>query len=293
MKIQAAGPSDWKAIAAFLLEMDPDDYVPEWMGRFTGDGQFFLLRDGKRLAGLVHGKAAPDGSAWLSAARVHPDYRGHGWINRLNEFALKSPKLKGAHAARMLITHENTSSLRAAEKGGYHVATRLSFVDWEAAWPMDRPRGRRSGFAPAAVADFRLFASMAPVPSAQRGMAYMSFAGAFELNERALREASKWMYRSPSSGPLLAQMFPDTGERWMAAQPFVATSDVANRLVDFAIEKKAQSLTAILPDVEHFVEPFLRVGYRRSAWAVHVNVLEKRLKPSAPATSRVRRRAAR
>jgi hypothetical protein len=119
----------------------------------------------------------------------------------------------------------------------------------------------------------------------------MSFAGAFELNDRAMREASSWMYRSPSAGPLLAQMFTDTGERWMAAQPFVATGEVANRLVDFAIEQRAESMTAILPDVEHFVRPFVQAGYRRSDWAVHVNILEKRLKP-AP-TSRARRRAAR
>jgi GNAT superfamily N-acetyltransferase len=291
VKIRPARPSDWEAIARFCLEMDPDDYVPEWMGRFTGEGRFFLLIDGTKFAGLVHGKLAPDGSAWLSAARVHADYRGQGWINRLNDFALQSADLKGAHAARMLITNDNASSLRAAEKGGYQLATRLSFVEWEAEWPTGRPRGRRSGFARTTSEDFRTFASMAPVPSALAGMAYMSFAGAFELNDRALREASTWMYRSPSAGPLLAQVFPDTGERWMAAQPFAATGEVANRLVDFAIEQRAESMTAILPDVEHFVEPFLKAGYRRSDWAVHVNILEKRLR--AAATLRARRRAAR
>jgi hypothetical protein len=70
MEIRAARPSDRAAIRRFLRKEDPHDYVLDWMDRFDRAGRFYLLLDAKKIAGIFHGKLAPDGSAWMSAARV-------------------------------------------------------------------------------------------------------------------------------------------------------------------------------------------------------------------------------
>lgn len=300
MQIRAARAKEKAAIVAFCKHVDPDDYVPEWIGRFLAQGTFFVLVDGPRIAGLVHGQLSHDGSAWMSAARIHEDYRGRGWINKLNDFALSSPELRSARAARMLITSDNASSIRAAKKGGYRVASRLSFVDWEAPSKRPHPTGRSSGYLPCAPEDFRRQASGSLVLGAQGGLAYMPFTGSFELSERAARSARKSLYRSARSGVMIASMYADTGERWLGVQPFVATNEVARRLVDFAGESRADSMTLILPALHRYTQPFLRAGYTRSKWAERVFVFEKRFalraKPAKPSGARAagaRRRRAR
>lgn len=277
MRFRAATRTDKRAIAAFCTREDPDDYIPEWIDRFFRQGAFYLLLDGSRIAGIVHGQVAPDTSAWMSAARIHHDYRGHGWINKLNEYAFASKRLTGAHAARMLITSDNTSSIRAAEKGGFHLAATLSFVDWEAT---SKPRARPipSGFSPLPPDKFLPRAVTSAVFHAQHGLVYAPFTGAFEPNPRALKQRADWLYGSFWSGPLMAAMFADTGERWLGAQPFLANQGVAERLIDFAREQQADSMTVILPAGGAFTEPFLQEGYTRSEWATKVHVFEKPLK---------------
>ena len=277
MKIRAARPGERAAIAKFCLSQDPEDYIPAWMDRFERQGRFFMLQDGRRLAGIVHGQRAPDGSAWMSAARVHEDYRGQGWINRMNDFALATPALRGARAARMLITSDNTSSARAALKGGYRVVSTLSFVDWEAPSKGRRPPESPSGYGRCSPGTFRKEAAESRLLKAQGGLVYGPFTGAFEPTLRAARAKKGWLFRSKALGPLMAGMFADTGERWMGIQAFAASEGAAKRAIDFAVERRAESATVILPAGERFSKPFLGSGFTRSEWAKKVNIWQKDL----------------
>jgi len=280
VQIREATRADRARILAFLKAEDPEDYVISWIGRFLAAGRFVLLLDGRKVAGIVHGRLAPDGSAWLSAARVRPDYRGQGWVNRLNDFALSTPGLRSARAARMLITHENTSSRRAAAKGGFTQATALSFMEWEQPVSRKAPAGARSGFARVSPRDFLESARGSTLLARQNGFAYMSFNGAFTLDERSARAARPWLWLSPASGPVMACMFPDTGERWMAIQAFRSNSTVASGLIDFARARRAESITVILPAAESARRPFARAGYTASEWAKRVLIYDKKVRPN-------------
>src|SRR5467141_90851 len=132
MEIRVARTAEKRAIVEFCKSVDPEDYIPGEIDWFLKNGKFLLLLDDRRIVGIDHFERRPDGSAWLSAARIHPDYRGHGWIVKMNEYALTLPQLKGVDAARMLIAATNRSSLRAAEKGRYSVAARLALLEWKA-----------------------------------------------------------------------------------------------------------------------------------------------------------------
>lgn len=288
MEIRPSRAGERGAIVKFCLDEDPQDYIPAWMDRFLRQGTFFLLLDGKKVAGIVHGQRAPDGSAWMSAARVNEDYRGQGWINRMNDYALSTRPLRKAHAARMLITDDNTSSSRAAWKGGYRIVSTLSFVDWEPAAKAHGPRRPPSGYRRSSPERFSLEASRSPLLKAQGGLAYGPFTGAFAPTLEAARSKKSWLFHSDLHGGLLAGMFPDTGERWMGIQALAATSRVAQRLIDFALERRAQSATVILPAGERFTRPFLSSGFTRSDWAKRVNIWQKDLtgKAGAPTSSR-------
>jgi hypothetical protein len=294
MRIRAASKAQGRAIAAFCLREDPDDYVPQWMDRLLRQGRFYVLTDGRRIAGLVHGQLAPDGSAWLSAARIHHDYRGHGWINRLNDFALARAPLDRAPAARMLISASNESSIRAAKKGGFRVAARLCLVEWEA------PKGERHpriepGMGRIGPERFVRACATSRVLAAQDGLVYMPFTGAFSPTLNAVRGKSGWLYGGNRSSPLMAAFFSDTGEKWLGCQAFGASRSFAARLVAFAAGLGAKSMTLALPDHQRFRRPFLEAGFGPSDWARHVRIFERRIerRGGPPTPSRARPPAAR
>jgi hypothetical protein len=281
VEIRGARPGDERAVVAFLRAEDPHDYVFDWMAQFRAQGRFFVLWDGRRIAGVVHGKRAPDGSAWMSVARVNKDYRGQGWINRMNERAVGSVPLRHAHAARMLITDDNASSRRAADKGGFRIVSTMTFMDW------DVPKRRRgplepSGYRKAAPAAFLKAARGSRALAAQGGLAYMSFNGSFALNARSARAARPWLFTSDEHGALLAGMFVGGGERWMAAQPLGGGSAVARAVQRFAAERRAEAVTAILPAHAAAHRPFKAAGYTVSKWARRVHVYAKALRPDRP-----------
>lgn len=277
VNIRPARPSDRKAIVRFLKGEDPHDYVLDAMDRFMGAGRFYLLLDGTKIAGIFHGKLAPDGTAWMSAARVNNAYRGQGWMMRMNAYAVRTAPLRRAHAARMLITHDNTSSLRAAAKGGFKVVSVMSFMDYDLPKRKSRQPPKASGWRKATPDEFLRAARGSKLIAAQGGKLYMTYNGSFELNPRSARAAREWLHFSKEHGPLLAGMFEDDGERWMALQPFRGGAKVARALKRFAAEQGAVSFAAILPASSAVRRPFLKEGYTYSSWASRVLVHERRL----------------
>jgi len=190
---------------------------------------------------------------------------------------VRTAPLRRAHAARMLIVHDNTSSLRAAAKGGFKVVSTMSFMDCDV--PKRRAKGQApaSGFRKAAPAEFLRAARGSALIAAQGGRAYMTYNGSFALNARSAQVARPWLYLSDEHGPILAGMFEDGGERWMAIQPFRGGARVARALKQFAVEQGAESFAAILPASSAVRRPFLREGYTYSDWARRVFVFERRL----------------
>jgi len=170
MEIRLARAAEKQAIVDFCKAVDPEDYLPGAMDWFLMNGKFLLLLDGRRIAGIDHFDRRPDGSAWLSAARIHPDYRGHGWIVKMNEYALTLPQLRGVNAARMLIEATNRSSLRAAEKGRYSLAARLALLDWKAPKASSARRRPASGFSRVTPRSFAAHAAASPVLALQSGL---------------------------------------------------------------------------------------------------------------------------
>jgi acetyltransferase (GNAT) family protein len=294
VKIRAARPADRRAILRFLRAEDPQDYVIGWMDLFQASGRFYLLLDGTKVVGVFHGKLAPDGSAWMSAARVNERYRGRGWMMKMNAYAVRTAALRSAHAARMLIVHDNASSLRAAAKGGFKRMVAMSFMEWERPKGARRPQARPPTWRKVGPEEFLKAARGSRLIAAQGGLAYMTFNGAFELNPQSARAARGWLYLSKEHGPLLAAHFPHKGEDWWAIQPFCGGARGARAVMDFADEKRADSFTLFLPSAERWRRPFAASGIPPLDWARRVFIFERRLpwttsSPGGAAKKRTRR----
>jgi GNAT superfamily N-acetyltransferase len=247
-------------------------------------GTFVLAFDGGRLVAIDRVSRLHDGALWLSAARVHPDYRGRGLIGSLNRHAMALPAYRGARAARLLIAASNESSLRAAAKNGFEVAAHVSMLEWEPRSPADRRATAPSGFVPARPLDVYLHVRMSPVFAAQRGLLYITPDFGHATDEYlALAAANGWLFHSPLAGPLFARERPSREGKGVVCQPFAATTAGALQVLDFVRERRCQWAMLALPDQPAATEPYIRAGFSYSDWGKHAFVFEKQLTPSASA----------
>jgi len=281
MDVRRATAADTDAIVALCHLIDPDDYVPRHLDRMMESGTFLLLYDGDRLVGIDRISRLHDGAAWLAAARIHPDYRGRGLIGFLNEHALQLPEYRDAPFARLLVSTDNTASMRAAEKNGFRVAAEVSLLEWEPKSPAERRARARSGFAPARAKDVRLSIRLSPIFAAQRGLLYITPDWGHATDEYlALAEREGWLYANPMAGPLFARERPGREGLGMVAQPFAATTAGAARVLEFMRERKADWAMLALPDTGSATEPYIRAGFAYSDWGRHARVFERALTPS-------------
>lgn len=280
MKFAIARASDKKMVIAFLRAMDPQDYTISRLDWLMANGQILLLFDGKKLVGMDRFERKPDGSAWFSAARIHPDYRGRRLINWMNDHALALPELRGASKARMLITTDNKASTRAAFKGGYRVAAKIALLEWEPKGLSERGSVADAGFLPASAREFELHAKLSPAFGAMNGLFYLP-PEVIEMNEGALRHAQEhgWLFLSKLAGPLVARVTRHEDRDRLDMQPFAGTTQAARCVLDFARQRRADSVQIVLPDLEHLTSAYIAAGFTYSEWGRHARIFERAVKP--------------
>lgn len=284
MEFRVATADDRPSIIDLCTSIDPDDYVPAHLDRLMETGTFMLALDDGKLVGIDRVSRLHDGQLWLACARVHPDWRGRGLIGTLNGHAVALPKYRDAQFARLLISTTNTSSLRAAEKSGFHVAAEVSVVEWEPKAPADRRARAPSGFVPARAVDVYLHVRMSPVFAAQRGLLYLTPDFGRPTDEYlALAEREGWLFQSRMAGPLFARDRPSREGKGMVLQPFASTTPGARQVLEFLRERRVDWAMLFLPDQPSATEPYIRAGFAYSDWGAHARVFEKELTPSASA----------
>lgn len=284
MDVRVATAQDVLKITELCRLIDPDDYVPHHLERLMESGTVLLAFDGDKLVGVDRISRLNDGAVWLSAARVHPDYRGRGLIGMLNDRAAALPQYEGARHARLLIATHNKPSLRAAEKAGFHVAAEVSVVEWEPKTPADRRARAASGFVAARAVDVYLHVRMSPIFAAQRGLLYITPDFGHPTDAYlAKAEREGWLFQSRLAGPLFARERPSREGRGMVLQPFASTTQGAAAVLEFLRERKVDWAMLFLPDQPAATEPYIRAGFAYSDWGAHARVYEKEFTPSASA----------
>ena len=119
VSIRNANPEDWDQISKLSSISGYEDYINEMGPIFLQDGTI-LMAENKILLGFMKITILPDGYAWFSAVRVHPDYRRHGVGNNLLLEALERSHNENAGGCRLMIEDSNFRSKGLALKNGFH-----------------------------------------------------------------------------------------------------------------------------------------------------------------------------
>ncbi len=148
-----------RADTARLVELcraavGPDDYVPDFLDDFLSTGVVFLAEDADRVLGMAVYHDCPDGSAWLHAARTHPEHRREGIATALMSRCESLARQRHRNAMRLWASVHNVASVNANRKYGYRErgrftrmrlevgrgaeAGRLEPVDLARDWPLLR-----------------------------------------------------------------------------------------------------------------------------------------------------------
>jgi len=125
--LRRAVPRDREAVARVESQATPNlSYLPQVFDLFLNDlqGDFSVAEVGGRVVACAKFTVLPDGSAWLEALRVLPDYQGLGIGKRFyrNFFAIAEDS--GISTLRMYTNIANEKSKGLAERFGFQwVAT--------------------------------------------------------------------------------------------------------------------------------------------------------------------------
>lgn len=127
MKVRSARPADRSMIVDLCREaMGEDDYLIRNVDAWFVPGEVVVAEVNDRVVGVVRGQRLMDGSLWVSGVRVHPDFRGLGIAGMMTLHRVREAENEGVRTARMLVSAENTASLRVCEKTGFEKVLELA-----------------------------------------------------------------------------------------------------------------------------------------------------------------------
>jgi len=130
MLIRKARISDRASVKEMCDLINKDDYIPQYWDELLSDGDVFVAVENEKIIGINKVKITLDGDGWLSALRIHPDYRKRGIATALTLRSLQQIKGK-APRARMSISSENEPSLTLAKKLGFAEVASCYLLEWK------------------------------------------------------------------------------------------------------------------------------------------------------------------
>ncbi len=144
--IREARPSDRRQVAEFTSRTWRwGDYIMSaWEDWIKGENSKLLVaeEDGK-VIGVMHLSLRPEGEAYLSGARVHPEFRRRGVATALTKRCIEYARSSGAKFVSLATSSNNIAAISLVEKLGFNLAQELVRVR---AWPKKSasPSGVRS-----------------------------------------------------------------------------------------------------------------------------------------------------
>ncbi|HUO45919.1 MAG TPA: GNAT family N-acetyltransferase [Acidimicrobiia bacterium] len=263
LAIRSGRPKDLEAVRAFTTgTFEWGDYVPGEFLRWLEDPHASVLiaadhNDAPVAVGKV--KMLSTREAWLSGARVHPDYRRQGIGSALNDFGVEWARERGALVIRLATEDNNTAARAQVEKLGYRAVARFAMArrEFEKASPVANggqrlPADERLDLASSSEAEpAYLVWSSGDLPAASHGL-YASDGWAFRrLQANDLLQAAKrrQLWTSPSAWAIIE---PDEGELWLPL--FVTTPEDASRgaraLTDLGHEQGVEVVSTLVPMID-------------------------------------------
>ncbi len=133
--VREAKPSDRRQVAEFTSRTWRwGDYIMSTWEEWISDkkGKLLVAQEDDKVIGLMRLALRPEGEAYLSGARVHPDFRRRGVATALTKECIKYAKSFGAEFVSLATSSKNTAAISLAEKLGFTLAQELVQVG---SWP--------------------------------------------------------------------------------------------------------------------------------------------------------------
>ncbi len=292
-----ATTADREALIALChASVGPDDYVPAFVDEFLDTGVILVAEDRDRIIGMVVYHDVFDGSAWLHAARTHPEYRRQGVATVLMAGCEALSRRHGRTAMRLWASMDNVASVNANRKYGYRERARFTRMRVL----VSRPATEMA----LEVLDPAEWRRIASSPLLERGGGYLFhdfyFVPWTRSNARWLSDHEA-LWRFGPNAVSISEDFEAPGGTGLQIQLLAGDPSVILRaLPSIARARGADHVESFLPHDRRLLEMAKRAGFAFMDWGQEAVLFEKRLPvrggasgtgPRKPAVSEARRGA--
>lgn len=262
VNLRAAHEGDLAAIREFTADtFEWGDYVPDQFSNWLTEPDVMVMvatdADDKAIAMARVALLSPR-EAWLSAARVHPQFRRQGIGSLINHHGVEWARERGASVVRLATEVTNTAARRQVEKIGYR-----SVAEFALARRHYEPFGPGTNGGKRPPADERLDLA----PSSEAEPAYLVWAsGDYPGASHGLYACEGWAFRQLQAADLARsarrRQLWSSPSAWVVIEPvedrlwlplFLTTPEDARRgtraLTDLGREHNAVTVTAMIPRI--------------------------------------------
>ena len=145
--VRRSRPDDRPGLEALCrAAVGEDDYVITYLDRILGRGTGYVALDGTRIVGLMTLEGQRDGSAWLGAARTHPDVRRKGVASALTLALEARARADGRTATRLWSEAANAPAQAAVRRSGYRELGRFARLAAPSSAALEEPGATRAAY---------------------------------------------------------------------------------------------------------------------------------------------------
>lgn len=277
--IRRATAADVAALAALCrAAVGPDDYVPAFLEAFLRTGVILLAEEGGRVVGMVVYHDVPDGSAWLHAARTHPDHRRRGVATALMAECETLSRQRGRSSMRLWANADNLASVHANRKYGFRERARFTRMRLDV-------RGGPGADVLEPLGAAEAWPLVAGSPLVRKGGGYVFhdfyFLPVVRATVRALAsEGALWGFREHVVS--VSPDFEDPRHEGLQIQVLAGDpSSILRAIPAFARGRGAIRVESFLPHDPAVLRSARRAGYALMDWGQEAVLFEKRLRGRA------------
>jgi ribosomal protein S18 acetylase RimI-like enzyme len=131
-RVRPARPADKEPLMSFIRDnWGGHDYIPRAWDDWLEDkeGRVFVAEADGVPVGMTRVRFLLDGTAFLEAARVHPDFRGRGLATMLGESAMRYATDRGAKVFRLDSRSTNRTAHRQIARMNFKELTRVNVYE--------------------------------------------------------------------------------------------------------------------------------------------------------------------
>lgn len=271
-----ASMHDREALAALCRSaVGEDDYVLEILDDHILRAVTYVALEGDRIVGSMTYREVFDGSAWLSAARTHPDYREKGVATSLLQSLEGVARMKGLPTLRLWTSASNAAGVASFQSNGFREVARFT--------RMQAPAARsetKSHLEPLRYTE-SLWSSIESSDVLRRSNFYLAHEYVFVPVARAtihLLSSKGALWGWDRNGVALAEATETFVEHVLELEPLFG--DVAAILKEAPAIAKARGKTRVesfLPHDRAILEVARDAGFKPTSWGQEAILCEKSL----------------